>query len=169
MKAFGISSIGGVVVMATALFLASFSFGAESKPEAAKKSSMSAKELAFQKRMEKCIFEGEWCLVKDGQMTPWKKDKYTIQSATKVKGNDWVVTSRVQFGNVDVNLPIQVKVYWAGDTPVISVTDLPFPGGNIYTARVLVYRDTYAGSWFGKGYGGQMTGTIRSQSKEESQ
>lgn len=124
-------------------------------------------EKAFQKRLEKCIFEGEWCLVKDGAMSGWKKDKYTIQSATKVKGNDWVVVSRVQFGNVDVNLPIKVKVYWAGDTPVISVTDLDFPGGNSYTARVLVYKDTYAGSWFGQGYGGQMTGTIRKQKSNE--
>ena len=124
---------------------------------------LSEKELAFQKRMEKVFFEGQWCLVKDGKLGPWKIDKYTIQSARKVKDNDWVITSRIQFGNVDVNVPLTVQVYWAGDTPVISVTDLQVPGAGTYTARVLVYQDTYAGSWFGKGYGGQMTGTIRNQ------
>lgn len=126
-------------------------------------SELSAQEEAFQKRLEKVLFEGQWCLVKDGVLGPWKTDKYTIQSANKVSGDDWVITSRIQFGSVDVNLPLTVQVYWAGDTPVISVTDLPVPGAGTYTARVLVYENTYAGSWFGKGYGGQMTGTIKPQ------
>ena len=128
---------------------------------------MNELEIAFQKRLTECIFAGEWNLVQDGKMGPWKKDKYTIQSATKTGEDKWVIVSRVQFGSVDVNLPITVNVFWAGDTPVISVTDLDFPGGNTYTARVLVYKDTYAGNWFGKGYGGQMTGVIFDQPKEE--
>jgi hypothetical protein len=126
-------------------------------------SSLNALEKAFETRMEKAVFEGQWCLVKDGKMGPWKADKYTIQSARKIEGDTWVITSRIQFGNVDVNVPLTVKVFWSGDTPVISVTDLPVPGAGTYTARVLVYEDTYAGTWFGKGYGGLMTGTVRAQ------
>lgn len=148
--------------------LISPALAAEEKKDAKTKEevTMNDKELAFQKRLKKCILEGEWNLVEDGKMGPWKKDKYTIQSATKTGKDQWVIVSRVQFGTVDVNLPITVNVFWAGDTPVISVTDLDFPGGNSYTARVLVYKDTYAGSWFGKGYGGQMTGVICEQPKE---
>ena len=47
----------------------------------------------------------------------------------------WV--SRVQFGGKDVTIPMIIPVKWAGDTPVISVTDLGFPGLGNYTARVI--------------------------------
>ena len=49
---------------------------------------------------------------------------------------------------------------WAGDTPVVELTDLTIPGLGTYTARVLFYRDEYAGTWKGKNAGGQMFGRI---------
>ena len=34
------------------------------------------------------------------------------------------------------------------------------PGVGTYTARVVLYRDQYAGTWSGKNYGGQLFGKI---------
>jgi hypothetical protein len=51
-------------------------------------------------------------------------------------------------------------VKWAGDTPVISVTNVAFPGLGTYSARVVVYDGQYAGTWGGKDHGGQMFGKI---------
>jgi hypothetical protein len=42
-----------------------------------------------------------------------------------------------------MNLPVK----FAGDTPVISVTNLGFPGFGSFTARVVIYNGTYAGTW----------------------
>jgi hypothetical protein len=53
-----------------------------------------------------------------------------------------------------------LKVFWAGDTPVISLTDLSIPGLGTYTARVMVYRDQYAGTWKAKDHGGHLFGRI---------
>jgi len=43
---------------------------------------------------------------------------------------------------------------------VITLTDLTRPGMGTYTARVLLYRDQYAGTWSGNNAGGQMFGKI---------
>ena len=43
---------------------------------------------------------------------------------------------------------------------VIIVDDVGVPGSGSYSARVLVYRDTYAGSWTGGDHGGLMNGVI---------
>jgi hypothetical protein len=51
-------------------------------------------------------------------------------------------------------------VKWAGDTPVITLTDMTIPGLGTYTARVMVYRDHYAGYWSAGDHGGQMWGRI---------
>jgi hypothetical protein len=49
---------------------------------------------------------------------------------------------------------------WAGDRPVITLTDLSIPGVGTYTARVLLYSDQYAGTWSGGTHGGQVFGKI---------
>ena len=104
------------------------------------------------------VMNGQWT---DGKGQP-KSDKYTIESVSKLggKGDTWVFIARIQFGNKDVTLPIPVPVKWAGDTPVISVTDMGLPGLGTYTARVAVYKDTYAGTWSGGNHGGYMWGKI---------
>ena len=42
--------------------------------------------------------------------------------------------------------------------PLITLTDLAIPGMGTYTARVILYRDQYAGTWSGKDHGGQIFG-----------
>jgi hypothetical protein len=92
---------------------------------------------------------------------PLKEDKYTLVKVSKLKNGDyWSFIARVQYGERDVQVPMALEVKWAGDTPVITLTDLAIPGLGTYTARVLFYRDQYAGTWSGTGHGGQMFGRI---------
>jgi hypothetical protein len=88
------------------------------------------------------------------------EDKYVIESVSKVGGDLWLIRARIQYGKRDVSVPVPLKVLWAGDTPVLTLTDLGIPGLGTYTARVLIYRDHYAGTWSAKDHGGQMWGTI---------
>jgi hypothetical protein len=93
--------------------------------------------------------------------TVYTGEKYIIESATRLTADTWLLKSRMQEGGHDIPLPIPVTIKWAGDTPVIEVTDLSLPGMGTYTARVVLYRDQYAGTWSGaSGVGGQLFGKI---------
>ena len=89
-----------------------------------------------------------------------KAERYEILKVTKMRGDYWLFNARVQYGNKDVTAPIVLQVKWAGDTPVITLTDVPIPGLGTYTARVLIYRDHYAGYWSGGEHGGNLWGRV---------
>ena len=88
------------------------------------------------------------------------EEKYVIEGVSKLAGDTWLFRSRLQYGGRDIPLPLPVTIKWAGDTPVITLTDLSIPGMGTYTARVILYRDQYAGTWSGKDHGGQIFGKI---------
>ena len=125
----------------------------------ASKPDRAALEKKFKKDLTDVTFVGRWRLVKDGKLGEEKEDRYTIRSVTRV-GQAWFITARIQYGDLDVTVPVPVRVEWAGDTPVISVTNAGIPGVGTYTARVVISGGLYAGTWFGKGYGGLMSGAI---------
>src|SRR5215212_1061217 len=89
-----------------------------------------------------------------------KEDRYTLTKVQKLYGDNWLFVARIQFGDKDVSVPIMLPVKWAGDTPVITVTDARIPGMGTYTARVMFYRDEYAGTWSGGNHGGHLWGKI---------
>jgi len=92
-------------------------------------------------------------------------DRYEIESAEKVEGHRWIITSRIKYGKHDVKLPIPLEVYWAGDTPVITLTHVVVPGLGTFTSRVLVYGDRYAGTWQHDKVGGHLWGHIEHAEK----
>lgn len=120
-------------------------------------------EATFKATLTKATMSGRWCGLKDGKMGPEKEDKYTIVSVSKLGGEAWIIQARVQYGNKDFVAPIPVQVKWAGDTPVITLDDVGFPGGSSYSARVLVYGKTYAGTWSGGDHAGLLNGVITSE------
>ena len=96
-----------------------------------------------------------------------RPDKYTIASVTKVGGDYWTITARIQYADKDVNMPITVRVVWAEDVAIITLdrTNLPLMGS--YEARVMIHKGFYAGTWFGTTYGGVMSGQIVKQEDDK--
>ena len=95
----------------------------------------------------------------DGQEQDPKEDRYTIGRVQKLAGDRWLINAHI--GAHDVTLPLVIPVKWAGDTPVISISDWTLPGFGSYTARVMIYADHYAGTWSaGRGHGGLLFGRI---------
>jgi hypothetical protein len=88
------------------------------------------------------------------------EERYAIDKVTKLAGDTWLFEARIQYGAHDFPVPVPVQIKWAGDTPVITLTDLTIPGLGTFTARVLLYRDQYAGTWSSKDHGGQLFGKI---------
>ena len=120
-------------------------------------------EAKFKATLTQATLAGRWCSIKDGQLGPEKEDKYTILGVTKLGGDVWLINARIQYGKQDIVAPIPVQVKWAGDTPVIVVDKVPVPGGGTYSARVLIYEKTYAGTWTGGDHGGLLNGVITNQ------
>jgi hypothetical protein len=57
-------------------------------------------------------------------------------------------------------VPVPVKVLWAEDTPMISLTDAAIPGLGTFSARIVFFRDRYAGMWSHDEVGGSQFGRI---------
>lgn len=115
-------------------------------------------ETDFASRMTGSVLAGRFTSNKNDKI---HQDRYTISKVSKLAGDVWIFQARIQYGDHDVNVPVPVKVLWAGDTPVITLTDAGIPGLGSFTARVLFYRDEYAGTWSNSsGGGGQMFGKI---------
>ena len=88
------------------------------------------------------------------------EEKYTLESVKKLGEDKWLFKSRIQYGTHDLTVPLALDVKWAGDTPVITLTDMPVPGFGTFTSRVLVFRNEYAGTWSGGDHGGHLFGRI---------
>ncbi|MEO1998251.1 MAG: hypothetical protein ABGZ17_23655 [Planctomycetaceae bacterium] len=89
-----------------------------------------------------------------------REERYEIASATKLRDDYWVILARVKYGQHDLKVPVTLKVLWAGDTPVMSLTDLAIPLLGTFTARVMFYGDRYVGTWQHGKVGGHMFGTV---------
>jgi hypothetical protein len=88
------------------------------------------------------------------------QEEYVIDKVSRVAGDRWLFHTTMKLGSQEVSVPIPITILWAGDTPVITLTDLSIPGLGSYSARVLLYRDHYSGTWLGGEGGGHVFGDI---------
>jgi hypothetical protein len=115
-------------------------------------------EKEFQESMSGVTLNGHYTR-RDGKGL--SEDKYAIESVSKVKGDLWRFETRVQYSGRDLKIPVELQVKWAGDTPVITLTNMAVGGMGSFTVRIVVYKGQYAGTWSSaKGHGGTMFGNI---------
>ena len=133
-------------------------------------------EKKFEELLTSSTLVGSWSIIGKNDKNPPQTERYEIQSASKLPNRKdyWVIVAKIQYGNKKASLPIPVtlKVLWAGDTPMISMTNLSIPGMGTFSARILFHGDRYAGTWQHDKVGGHMWGVIEktqsSKSKETS-
>lgn len=125
------------------------------------KADRAALEEQFAESLRNVVFTGSWQMSGDDKkLGAPRTDRYSIESAHKADGDWWVIKARIQYEDHDVTLPVRVRVVWAEDAPVITLDELNLPGLGVYSARVMVFRGYYAGTWFAPGHGGVMSGQI---------
>lgn len=132
-------------------------------PPAADKPAPSREELEkqFAETLTGASLVGQFTITGLKSDKPLKEERYTLDKVSKLKAEDyWLFESRIQYGDHDVKVPLALQVKWAGDTPMITLTDVAIPGLGTYTARVLIYRNQYAGTWSGGDHGGHLFGKI---------
>ena len=117
-------------------------------------------EQAFVKTLANRNMIGTFTVEGRDDRTP-KEERYEIANVTKIGENLWTIEARIKYGKVDATVPVPVTVLWAGDTPMISVTDLTIPlVGSEFSARVLFHDNLYAGTWKHGKAGGHMWGRL---------
>lgn len=136
-----------------------FSVGDAAEPTDENKAE--ARDAAFSSSMANCVLVGSFTIDGKEDDQPLKAERYEIESVAKASDNLWIFTTRVKYGKVDTKVPISVPMEWAGDTPMVTLTDASLPGlGEGFSARVLFYQDRYAGTWQHGAIGGHMFGKI---------
>ena len=153
------------LVSVSVVLLATFALGwflaATGTGQAANPAYLSDLERRFTERMQNIILEGHFTLEGRAQ-SDGNPERYEIASVTKLNGGQWRFNVRLVYGSVDTTLPVVVPIVWAGDTPMVSITDFTIPGlGENFGARVIFYDDRYAGTWNHGIRGGTMYGTLR--------
>lgn len=96
-----------------------------------------------------------------------KAERYELKTVKHVEDDRWLFEARITYGEHDVTVPLTLPVKWAGDTPVITVDNMGIPGLGLYTARVMIYADHYAGFWSGGDHGGHLFGVIERSDENE--
>ena len=138
-----------------AMMFALISAGCANKPA----SSQETLDHKFEEMMKGVTLVGRSSSLSSDRISG--EERYVIDGLSKLAGDTWLLRTRLQCcGSSEVPVPLPVTIKWAGDTPVITLTDLSIPGMGTYTARVVLYRDQYAGTWSGKKGGGQVFGKI---------
>jgi len=96
--------------------------------------------------------------------TDLKPESYFIKRVTKQPVGDlWLFQTRIKYGGKDITLPLPLNVKWAGDTPVITLTNLKVPGLGTFSSRVVIYNGKYAGTWTHGKFGGHLFGQIEKE------
>lgn len=134
-----------------------------------------ALEKEFERTMTGARLEGYWQMTGEqgladkGALTEPRKESYVISKVSKIGGDRWLVLARITFADKDVNVPVPVRVVWAGDTAVITLDDVGVPLIGTYSARVMIHQGFYSGIWYSnvKNYGGVMAGKIMPEGEQE--
>ncbi len=121
-----------------------------------------ALDKKFAEDLSGVVFAGNYSVTAGGKEKPAEMEKYTIARVSKVKDKEdsWLFVTRIQYGKTDLEVPLTLQVKWAGDTPVITLTNLTIPGLGTFTSRVMIYGDRYAGTWQHGKTGGHLWGKI---------
>ncbi len=117
-------------------------------------------EKAFAERMTGTVLVGNYSVV-GKESKPTNPERYELKKVSKFAEDLWIFEARIKYGKTDVTLPLTLRMIWAEDTPMITLTDATLPGlGSAFGARVIFHGDLYAGTWQHGKVGGHLWGTI---------
>ncbi len=118
---------------------------------------MSAAEKHFAESMSNVTMTGFFTV---GDDPATHADKYAIGRIWKIGDDLWNFEASVQYNDREFKATVKVPVKWAGDTPVLTLSNYLIQGQGVYSARILIFADQYAGAWGAREHSGKMFGKI---------
>lgn len=134
----------------SSIWLLCFSAVGEDRP-------LTALEKRFQESLNNVTLSGTF--IEDG-IAEVSEDRYVIERVSKSSGDTWKFQVRLEFNQKEMKISVPAEVKWAGDTPVIVLSNFPLPGAGMIDARIVLSNSRYAGTWMGKKHGGKMFGNV---------
>ncbi|KAA5543662.1 hypothetical protein FYK55_10680 [Roseiconus nitratireducens] len=117
------------------------------------------RETRLAEYLSQTEFVGKFTI--DGQESPPKTETYTISSCEKLPTPDlYRLKARIKYGDIDQEVPLDLKILWSGHTPVITLDAMWIPGMGTFDARVMIRSGRYAGTWQHGDKGGHLFGKI---------
>ncbi len=112
-----------------------------------------------------------WPILIDGQGFGNLNDEtYTIAKCEKLPEPDaYRLTAKIKYGETDGEFPMDLKIVFAGNTPVITLDQVWIPGLGTFSSRVLVHQGRYSGTWDHDAVGGHLFGKIEPASDKASE
>jgi len=130
------------------------------EPESTPDKRQTERFAEFEKLLTKSKLVGRFTVLGDDDRE-LRDEVYFIDQITKMEQGDyWLFKARLKFESHDFSAPLPLEVQWAGDTPVITLTDFTIPGLGTFDSRVLFYNHKYAGTWTHGDKGGHLFGVI---------
>ena len=84
-------------------------------------------ENKFAASMSNVVLDGSFTVNRGGETHGATKNTLSLR-CPRSAAIIWLFQARIQYGEHDVTVPVPVKLLWAGDTPVVSLTDASIPG-----------------------------------------
>ena len=149
----------GMLLVAGCLLLSPGTVGAQ-QTEEDKPPTTEQLHQKFQEMLTGAVLTGQFTVL--GKEGPPREEEYRIDRVEKIpnQGDYWMFFARVKYGDKDVSVPMPLQVKWAGDTPIVTLTDTTIPGLCTFSSRVVFYNGKYAGTWTHGKVGGHLFGTI---------
>ncbi|HAO00004.1 MAG TPA: hypothetical protein DCQ98_22375 [Planctomycetaceae bacterium] len=115
----------------------------------------------FERMMNGARLVGRFSIIGRNEGAADQEEEYLIRRVTKsTEGDLWVFMARIKYGDNDYTVPLPIEVKWAGETPVITLTDFTILGQGPFSARVVLHDGKYAGTWSHGEVGGHLIGRI---------
>jgi hypothetical protein len=167
--------IGGAI--AVALLTWGSAAGAQ---ESATEPDQRDQDARFEALMEGARLVGQFTVDTGQAEDAPRPDLYSVSALEKGEGDVWIFHYTMSYGSGSsggnqgssnrpaTTFDIPVRVVWADDTPVLTMTEQAVEGLGTFTVRVMIHGDRYAGTWQHGAFGGHMWGRIeREQSPRE--
>ena len=148
-----------MIAIAALLTLGTPAWAQDDAPTDSAAAAQSERFKKFEQTLSGAKLVGQFTIL--GKDTDFPKEEYTITSVRKMpRGDYWLFQARIQYMDKDVTLPLPLEVKWAGDTPIITLTDLAIPILGTFSSRVIIYKNKYAGTWTHGKAGGHLFGVV---------
>ena len=125
---------------------------------------LSERDKAFAEKLIGAKLEGRFNVSSASGTSEAQVDNYAVSELERGPDNTWIFNYTMSYGQgpdgPKVTIPIPVRVEWAGDTPVLTMTEQTIEGMGTFSVRILIYKDWYAGTWDNGSLGGHMWGQI---------
>jgi hypothetical protein len=125
--------------------------------EPARVPELTSTERQFQESLTGVALDG-YSLIDDSR--DLHEDHYVIDRVSKVAESTWKFDVKIKVDDRDAKVTIPIPVMFAGDTPVISLTNFVVPGFGKFTARIVLFNGGYAGTWTNGKTSGKLFGKI---------